>query len=75
MLSTATAMRDPIFYRWHKRIDDLWHLWNDTLLTDVDENPPPILILEDDILIKSSEEPLDNFAKYDVIDAGLRRAV
>ncbi|XP_076816375.1 uncharacterized protein LOC143462197 isoform X1 [Clavelina lepadiformis] len=64
MLSTATAMRDPIFYRWHKRIDDLWHLWNDTLLTDVDENPPPILILEDDILIKSSEEPLDNFANF-----------
>lgn len=30
MASTATAIRDPIFFRWHKLIDDLAFEWQET---------------------------------------------
>ncbi|MAU47438.1 MAG: hypothetical protein CMP09_22010 [Yangia sp.] len=30
MNSTATAIRDPIFYRWHRLVDDLAASWQDT---------------------------------------------
>lgn len=32
MADTATAMRDPIFYRWHKFIDDLFQRYKMSLL-------------------------------------------
>jgi tyrosinase len=31
MASTATAVRDPVFFRWHKHIDDIFVLWQSTL--------------------------------------------
>jgi len=39
MADTDTAIRDPVFYRWHRRIDDLGFTWQETQtphpLTDV----------------------------------------
>ena len=29
MITTATAMTDPVFYRWHRRIDDVSFAWQD----------------------------------------------
>jgi tyrosinase len=29
MTSTATAMRDPIFYRWHRHVDDVFFTWQE----------------------------------------------
>lgn len=31
MGDSATAMRDPIFYRWHAYIDDIFHEFKSTL--------------------------------------------
>ena len=31
MAGTDTAMRDPIFYRWHRHIDDIFVTWQNTL--------------------------------------------
>ncbi len=30
MADTDTAVRDPVFYRWHRHIDDLAHAWQET---------------------------------------------
>lgn len=41
MLSTATAIRDPVFYRWHKLIDDLAFEWQETRTPlDLSDAPP-----------------------------------
>jgi hypothetical protein len=29
MRSTDTAMRDPVFYRWHRHVDDFFAMWQD----------------------------------------------
>jgi hypothetical protein len=29
MRSTDTAMRDPVFYRWHRHVDDFFTMWQD----------------------------------------------
>ena len=61
MLSTTNAMRDPIFYRWHKRIDNLWHYWTDTQVTELTEDAPPIILRASDVLMKKTEQMSDNF--------------
>ena len=62
MLSTASAMRDPIFYRWHKRVDNLWQRWNETQLTELAEDAPPVRIRSNDILMRKSNSQLNGFA-------------
>jgi hypothetical protein len=32
MADTATAVRDPIFFRWHKQVDDIFHTYQQTLV-------------------------------------------
>ena len=36
MTSTATAMRDPIFYRWHRHVDDVFFNWQQRHLQPYD---------------------------------------
>lgn len=31
MAESATAMRDPIFYRWHTNIQDMFNAYKETL--------------------------------------------
>jgi hypothetical protein len=31
MAGTDTAMRDPVFYRWHRHVDDIFFTWQQTL--------------------------------------------
>jgi tyrosinase len=31
MAGTDTAMRDPVFYRWHRHVDDIFFAWQQTL--------------------------------------------
>jgi tyrosinase len=31
MAETSTAVRDPIFFRWHKQVDDIFHTYQETL--------------------------------------------
>ena len=42
MASTATAIRDPIFYRWHKLVDDLAFTWQEAQDSLTFADAPPI---------------------------------
>jgi tyrosinase len=48
MRSTATAVRDPVFYRWHRHIDDLFVRWQGTLPPhDLAPDAPPVGLRKD----------------------------
>ena len=61
MFSVALAVRDPIFFRWHKRIDNLWQKWNNTQIIELAEDAPSVKIRPTDILIRKSNKPLNGF--------------
>ena len=63
MSSTITAVRDHIFFRWHKHIDDLWEYWNEKKITEVGDDAPPVLLQTRDVVIKKTDTPLDGFAE------------
>jgi tyrosinase len=43
MISTATAVRDPIFFRWHKHVDNLFVVWQSKLpANDFTTDAPPV---------------------------------
>ena len=49
MDQTTTAIRDPIFFRWHKHIDNIFHAWQDAHaakydFTDATHHKPPVRI-------------------------------
>ena len=64
MISTATAVRDPIFFRWHKRVDTYIEKFNNTLSTELAMDAPPVRITANDILITHSSLPPTNFSEY-----------
>ena len=64
MNSTATAVRDPIFFRWHRRIDTYIEKFNNTLSTELAMDAPSVRITANDILISHSSSPPSNFSKY-----------
>ena len=41
MTSTATAMRDPIFYRWHRHVDEFFFTWQERHLPPYDFSDAP----------------------------------
>ena len=60
MASTATAVRDPVFYRWHRHVDDLFFVWQDRLPeNDFSTGAPPVLMRQeiDLILCKTADVP------------------
>jgi tyrosinase len=45
MTATTTAVRDPVFFRWHKHVDDIFVLWQSTLPPyDFSADAPPVRI-------------------------------
>jgi tyrosinase len=44
MADTATAIRDPIFYRWHKHVDDIAFRWQRTQQPNDLSDFPPVSI-------------------------------
>lgn len=44
MFDEATAMRDPIFYRWHKHIDSIFRAWQDAQSQHDFSNGPRVKI-------------------------------
>jgi len=42
MISTSTAVRDPVFFRWHKHIDDLFVAWHERLPANDFSDAPTI---------------------------------
>lgn len=45
MSSTRTAIRDPVFWRWHKEIDNLNYRWQETQEPyDLEDGAPPVVV-------------------------------
>ena len=46
MTSTETAMRDPVFMRWHRHVDDHFFMWQQTHLPPYDfaDAPPGVIV-------------------------------
>lgn len=45
MSRTTTAVRDPVFYRWHRHVDETMFLWQQTLQPyDLKSGMPPVRI-------------------------------
>lgn len=44
MIDTATAIRDPIFYRWHKHVDDVSFRWQELQQPNDLSDGPQVLI-------------------------------
>lgn len=60
MSDTATAIRDPVFYRWHRHIDDLSFAWQEKRFKDepwdFKADAPPVSIGDSDvILVRTSD--------------------
>ena len=64
MNSTATAVRDPIFFRWHKRVDTYIEQFNNTLTTELARDAPPVKITATDVIISQSTTPPNNFGAW-----------
>jgi len=64
MNSTATAVRDPIFFRWHKRVDTYIENFSNTLETDLATDAPAVRIAAGDVIITSSPTPPENFSNF-----------
>nr|XP_026694191.1 uncharacterized protein LOC100180038 isoform X2 [Ciona intestinalis] len=64
MSATVTAMRDPIFYRWHKRIDNLWQEWSSRRVTDLQTDAPAVIIRPSDIIISNNANPPRGFNSF-----------
>jgi tyrosinase len=51
MAGTDTAMRDPIFYRWHRHVDDIFFTWQQTLTpNDLAQGAAAAIIRPTDII-------------------------
>jgi tyrosinase len=44
MFDTATAIRDPIFWRWHRHVDDMAFRWQEQQEENDFSDAPPVLI-------------------------------
>lgn len=44
MITTATAIRDPIFYRWHKQVDSIFETWQEEQDPNDFSDAPPVKI-------------------------------
>ncbi len=44
MIDTATAIRDPVFFRWHRHIDDFYFRWQETQNPNDFSDAPPVRI-------------------------------
>lgn len=44
MSNNETSPRDPLFFRWHKQIDDIWFTWQEMLPPNDFADAPPVVI-------------------------------
>jgi tyrosinase len=51
MADTSTAVRDPIFFRWHKQVDNVFHRHQETLAPNVFSKAPNVRIRPEDIFL------------------------
>lgn len=48
MIDTATAIRDPIFFRWHRHVDDMAFRWQETQAPNDFTDAPPVRVRKSD---------------------------
>ncbi|XP_070552735.1 uncharacterized protein [Ptychodera flava] len=58
------AVRDHIFFRWHKFVDNLIEEYHGSRRTDIAVDAPDVGIAESDILISTSEKVPEGFSKW-----------
>ncbi len=51
MFQPRSAARDPVFYRWHRHIDDLFNKWQNTSPPNDFSNPPPLKTRNGDLIL------------------------
>ena len=64
MNTTANAVRDPIFYRWHKHVDEIMYKVGNRIRNILDVDAPPVSIGEGDIIITTSPKTPDGFNDF-----------
>jgi len=57
MADTSTAVRDPIFFRWHKQVDVIFHAFQDTLPPYDFSRAPRARIRPGDIFLVTGGDP------------------
>jgi hypothetical protein len=71
MATTRTAIRDPVFWRWHKYVDDLNFAWQETQpaqrVADFEADAPPVRV-RDVVLCRTADLPSDD--PDDFVEAG-----
>jgi len=61
MGSAQTAVRDPIFFRWHKRVDDILQTYYDSMETEIGKDNPGVVVNPCDILIRPGRDTPPGF--------------
>jgi tyrosinase len=56
MQSTDVAIRDPIFYRWHRHVDDLAFQWQEKQDSQAFTDAPKVTIRDSDIIVCPSDK-------------------
>jgi tyrosinase len=71
--SVQTAIRDPVFYRWHRLVDDVLAAWQDTQ-PEPDFSDRPDVLLRDIDVILALEESIEGAADPDFDGAAFGEA-
>ncbi|CAI2166926.1 9412_t:CDS:2 [Funneliformis geosporum] len=66
MSSPRVAARDPVFWRWHRHIDDLFNKWQEKLKSNDFSDAPPVNIKNGDIILTFKDKlPISHDATQD----------
>jgi tyrosinase len=57
MADTSTAVRDPVFFRWHKQVDNVFYTHQETLAANDFSNAPKVRVRSNDIFLISGGFP------------------
>nr|CAB3263880.1 uncharacterized protein LOC100180038 [Phallusia mammillata] len=64
MGSAQTAVRDPIFFRWHKRVDDILQKYYELQSTELGDENPGVVLAPCDVLILPGREAPAGFDQW-----------
>lgn len=68
MTTTATAVSDPVFFRWHRRVDDFFYAWQEKQSPNDFSQSPPATIKSSGLLIvpraASANPDVENWQQF-----------
>ncbi|CAG8556074.1 16503_t:CDS:2 [Dentiscutata erythropus] len=59
MIDTRTASRDPVFWRWHRHVDEVYSRWQNKQAPYDFSDAPPVVIKSNDIILAWKDKLLD----------------